>query len=96
MHRFPDYLFSGTEAAPPKKEAIHLEVLRLIGENTRLSHGIGRTNLIYQLRNRNRQISDHQLRLLLEELRRQGLITVRPGRCGAQITERGIALLGNS
>ena len=30
------------------------------------------------------------------ELRRQGLITVRPGRCGAQITERGIALLGNS
>ena len=96
MHRFPDYLFSGTEAAPPKKEAIHLEVLRLIGENTRLSHGIGRTNLIYQLRNRNRQISDHQLRLLLEELRRQGLITVRPGRCGAQITERGIALLGIS
>ena len=33
---------------------------------------------------------------LLEELRRQGLITVRPGRCGAQITERGIALLGYS
>ena len=96
MHRFPDYLFSGTEAAPPKKEAIHLEVLRLIGENTRLSHGIGRTNLIYQLRNRNRQISDHQLRLLLEELRQQGLVTIRPGRCGAQITERGTALLRNS
>ncbi len=96
MHRFPDYLFSGTEADPPKKEAIHLEVLRLIGENTRLSHGIGRTNLIYQLRNRNRQISDHQLRLLLEELRQQGLVTIRPGRCGAQITERGAAFLGNS
>jgi len=96
MHRFPDYLFSGTEAAPSKKEAIHLEVLRLIGENTRLSHGIGRTNLIYQLRNRNRQISDHQLRLLLEELRQQDLVTIRPGRCGAQITERGAALLGNS
>lgn len=96
MHRFPDYLFSATEAAPPKKEAIHLEVLRLIGENTRLSHGVGRTNLIYQLRNRNRQISDHQLRLLLEELRQQGLVTIRPGRCGAQITERGAALLGNS
>lgn len=96
MHRFPDYLFSGTEAAPPKKEAIHLEVLRLIGENTRLSHGIGRTNLIYQLRNRNRQISDHQLRLLLEELRQQGLVTIRPSRCGAQITERGTALLRNS
>ncbi len=96
MHRFPDYLFSGTEAAPSKKEAIHLEVLRLIGENTRLSHGVGRTNLIYQLRNRNRQISDHQLRLLLEELRQQGLVTIRPGRCGAQITERGAALLGSS
>ncbi len=96
MHRFPDYLFSATEAAPPKKEAIHLEVLRLIGENTRLSHGVGRTNLIYQLRNRNRQISDHQLRLLLEELRQQGLVTIRPGRCGAQITERGAALLENS
>ena len=96
MHRFPDYLFSATEAAPPKKEAIHLEVLRLIGENTRLSHGVGRTNLIYQLRNRNRQISDHQLRLLLEELRQQGLVTIRPGRCGAQITERGAALVENS
>ncbi len=96
MHKFPDYLFNDAKTAPPRAEDSHIEVLRLIGENTRLSHGIGRTNLIYQLRNRNRHISDHQLRLILEELRQQGLITIRPGRCGAQITERGSTLLQGS
>lgn len=93
MHRFPDYLFSSPGATLPGVEDVHTAVLRLIGENTQLSHGIGRTNLIYQLRSRSHSISDHQLRLILEELRQQGLITVRPGRCGAQITEQGSALL---
>ena len=86
MHRFPDYLFDTAETALPAGENIRTEVLRLIGENTQLSHGIGRTSLAYHLQNRKRYISDHQLRT-------QGLITIRPGRCGAQITEQGTALL---
>lgn len=96
MHRFPDYLFSGAEAALPGGEDLPTAALRLIGESTRLSHGIGRTSLVYQLRGRGYPVSDHQLRLTLEELRQQGLITIRPGRCGAQITEQGAALLQNA
>lgn len=96
MHRFPDDLFHDMGGSLPGGEDSRAMVLRLIGENTQLSHGIGRTNLIYQLRNRKHYISDHQLRLILEDLRQQGLITIRPGRCGARITEQGSALLRGS
>lgn len=96
MHRFPDYLFDAAGPSLSSGEDSRIEVLRLIGENTQLSHGIGRTNLIYQLRSRRRCISDHQLRVILEELRQQGLITIYPGRRGAQITEQGSALLQNA
>lgn len=93
MHRFPDYLFEGAEPGQPAGEDSNMEVLRLIVENTQPSHGVGRTNLAYQLRSRKHDISDHRLRMILEELRRQGLITIRPGRCGAQATEQGMALV---
>lgn len=93
MHRFPGYLCTGGGAYPSTVQDGRLELLRLIRKNTGPAHGIGRTNLLYQLRTNNPQLSDHKLRLLLEELREDGLITIRPGRCGAQITEQGISFL---
>ena len=94
MHRFPDYIQDGSsEFSHPGAGDGRLEILRLIRQNTGPAHGIGRTNLLYQLRDGFPKLSDHKLRLLLEELRAEGLITIRPGRCGAQITEQGLAFL---
>ncbi len=94
MHRFPDYVYTGAAVHSSAGGAEgRLDLLRLIRQNTGPAHGIGRTNLLYQLRGRYPQLSDHKLRLLLDELREQELITIRPGRCGAQITEKGIAFL---
>ena len=94
MHRFPDYLLGEADSASPGEEDLSTVGLQLIQENTQLSHGIGRTRLIYLLRDRRHLLlSDHQLRLILEDLRQRELITVHPGRRGAQITERGTAAL---
>ena len=94
MHRFPDYIYTGGEAASPAGgRDRRLELLRLIAQNTGPAHGIGRTNLLYRIRESWPQLSDHKLRLILEELREQGFITIRPGRCGAQVTRKGEELL---
>lgn len=94
MHRFPDYIYAGTEKASPSDAQGHqLELLRIIARNTGPAHGIGRTNLLYRIRESWPQLSDHKLRLILEEMRELGFITIRPGRCGAQITAKGAELL---
>ena len=95
MHRFPEYLFADIPEEAPRRgpDDGSREILKLIQENTCPAHGIGRANLIYQLKSRNCLLSDRSLRQILEDLRRKGLITVKPGRCGAQITEQGSAYL---
>ena len=98
MHRFPEYLFTdpAEEGPRPGADGGSREILEVIRENTCPAHGIGRTSLIYQLKGRNCLLSDRSLRQILEDLRRQGLITVKPGRCGAQITEKGAEYLRTS
>ena len=98
MHRLPDYLFSEDQGEPAQADmsGSYMKILELIEKNTELSHGIGRVNLVYQLRSQNCYVSDHKLRLILGELREKGLITLKPGRCGTQITEKGTALLRRS
>ena len=98
MHRLPDYLFSEDPGEPAQADmsGSYMKILELIEKNTELSHGIGRVNLVYQLRSQNCYVSDHKLRLILGELREKGLITLKPGRCGTQITEKGTALLRRS
>lgn len=98
MHRFPDYLLSSslgenTYVLKTNTSNNSLVVLKLIDENTELSHGIGRSNLIYQLKGRGYYFSDNHLRRILDKLKADSLITVKSGRCGAQITEKGSALL---
>lgn len=95
MHRLPDYLFTVGPAEDGQSDAggSYRKILEVIEQNTTISHGIGRVNLVYQLRSENCYVSDHHLRLILGELRDREHITLKPGRCGAQITEKGRAFL---
>ncbi|MCI8573020.1 MAG: sigma 54-interacting transcriptional regulator, partial [Oscillibacter sp.] len=59
MHRFPDYVYTGAAVHSPAGGAEgRFDLLRLIRQNTGPAHGIGRTNLLYQLRGRYPQLSD--------------------------------------
>lgn len=66
-----------------------IQILKIIEENTGNFHGIGRTAIIYELREKGVKISDSKIRMLLESLSKKGYIKTKKGRAGNSITERG-------
>ena len=70
-------------------------ILKIINDNTNNSHGIGRTQLIYKLKEKGIKISDSRIRILLECLEKNNYIEINRGRIGNVITEKGIDYLTN-
>ena len=87
LSALPEYVLqqSAPDNVYAKKANIRPTVLEIIGQNTEISHGIGR----------NLRISDGNLRTLLSKLEEDGLITISKGRYGTRITEKGVAALAN-
>ena len=72
------------EEEPVKEKSLTLRdrVLNMIRDNTSEHSGIGRTAILYRLREENVNVSDDRLRKLLSELADEGEITVGRGRTG--------------
>ena len=69
---------------------IEREILKIIMENTQFFHGIGRMQLNTYLKSLQIHIGDASLRIVLQSLLNEGLITIGKGRNGTKITEIGI------
>lgn len=74
------------------KNSVNLEkaILQIIDTNTSMSHGIGRTSLLQQLKQRGVVISDVKLRSILGAMETDGHIKIGKGRYGTRITDKGI------
>ncbi|WP_206460771.1 sigma 54-interacting transcriptional regulator [Anaerovorax sp. IOR16] len=68
-------------------------ILNIIDKNTNTTHGIGRSSIIFELKNHGIKISDNKGRKILSDLAKKGLIEISNGRCGNRITEKGKSLL---
>lgn len=64
-------------------------ILEMISSGTAVSHGIGRSTILYALKDSGIDISDGKLRELLLSLKELGLIEIGKGRGGTRLTERG-------
>ncbi len=95
LSSFPEYLWE--EDCPSgdclSATEVQKEVLKLIRQNTRISHGVGRSALAEILKDQGVCLSDRALRLMLEQLQQEGLIEIGKGRYGTRITEKGADLL---
>lgn len=91
----PEYIWEQkyTDLSHGMKQNIELLILEIIAENTHLSHGIGRSNLLQMLNRQGSGLSDGKLRDLLGDLQNQGLITIGKGRYGTRITAAGFNAL---
>jgi transcriptional regulator with PAS, ATPase and Fis domain len=94
LEEFPKGISKG-EIKISLKEAKddEIEILKIISNNTDNFHGIGRTGIIYDLKERGIKISDARTRRILESLSRNGFIEIRKGRSGNRITEKGMDYL---
>ncbi len=89
----PEYLYrykegsagEGLLSVPDTERSL----LRIIDAHTSLSHGIGRTSLIHELRMQGMEISDGKMRTLLSSLEEQGMVEIGKGRSGTRITRQG-------
>ncbi len=79
-----------------KQESIincNLEVLSIINNHTDGSTGIGRTRIVYELKEKGINLSDAKVRSILDNLRKKRYIKIRKGRAGNAITPAGIDYL---
>ncbi len=95
LDEFPKYIIDKANSKAEESTLNYniIELLIIINENTDSFHGIGRTNLIYKLREKNIVMSDAKVRMLLELLNKKGFIEIRKGRSGNRITQLGIDYL---
>lgn len=98
LSSLPEYILQtasqeGNNRIYIQKDHVVPSILRIIGSNSGISHGIGRAPLLRQLSKEGIRISDSKLRLLLSQLEKDGLILIGKGRCGTLITEKGINAL---
>lgn len=70
-------------------------LLKIIYENTDSFHGIGRTSIIYDLKQKGIKLSDSKVRVILESLHNKEFIEIRKGRSGNRITQKGIDYLNS-
>jgi transcriptional regulator with PAS, ATPase and Fis domain len=94
LEEFPKGISKG-ETKIILKETLddEIEILKIISKNTDNFHGIGRTGIIYDLKERGIRISDARTRGILESLSQNGFIEIRKGRSGNRITEKGMDYL---
>ncbi|MEA4987834.1 MAG: sigma 54-interacting transcriptional regulator, partial [Anaerovorax sp.] len=69
------------------------KILIQICEGTQTFHGIGRSAIIRSLNLQGVKISDGKLRSILSSLEKEGFISIKRGRCGMQITKKGIQFI---
>ena len=99
LSSLPEYIYQHTgremQSASSflQDNSIDLQLLQIIHSNTTLSHGIGRSSLLYLLKERNIPVSDGKLRELLSQLQKNGYIDVGKGRYGTRITTKGLEYL---
>lgn len=66
-----------------------IEILKVFREGKSHFHSFGRKKLKQYLKEKGLDLSEQQLRIRLEELRKLGLIIVRQGRTGSTLSQRG-------
>lgn len=95
LDAFPEYIINknNKKAETDTLNYSIIEILKVINENTDSFHGIGRTSLIYELKEKNIIMSDSKVRMLLELLNKKWLIEIRKGRSGNRITQHGTEYL---
>lgn len=81
------------QRTPIDVNVVFQKVLEEIYKATQAYHGIGRSAMIGNLSMQGIKISDGKLRTILSDLEVQGFISIKRGRCGAQITEKGIQFI---
>ncbi|WMJ77593.1 MULTISPECIES: sigma 54-interacting transcriptional regulator [unclassified Sedimentibacter] len=94
---FPNYMSNKSNnksTANSKNDYISL-ILSIIKENTDSFHGIGRTQLMYELKEKGVKISDSKIRTLLKWLHDNNYIETRKGRAGNMVTQEGINYLNS-
>ena len=98
LSTFPEYLFEDDYSSDDclSTTEAQMEILKLIGQNTKLSHGVGRNVLVKLLNKQGLHISDRTLRSLLEKLQQEGCVEIGKGRGGTRITQKGSDLLKES
>lgn len=84
---------SFTEPHLLSEPLLELKVLNIIARNTRDCSGIGRRNIIKELRSEGFQVGEGVLKRILHDLNNRGLIHSFPGRGGSSITRAGNARL---
>lgn len=77
------------ETACQPAQDLDILILSLIARFTEPFHGIGRSGILSELKDRRIRISDGKLRQLLVQFRDNGLITIERGRGGCRITQEG-------
>lgn len=75
--------------------AVYGDILRLIGDYTGVTSGIGRSSLIFECRQRGLKVSDAGMRKILDVLSREGLIETGRGRAGSRLTDSGAQALAD-
>lgn len=95
LSALPEYIFQFADVRTPAamEDRVQLAILRILRENSELSHGIGRSSLLHLLNNEGTHLSDNKLRSMLNHMDAEGLISIGKGRAGTLITEKGIKML---
>ncbi|WP_326908000.1 sigma-54 interaction domain-containing protein [Sedimentibacter sp. MB31-C6] len=91
LNEFPKCIFK-TQNNKLKSDNLkdnELEILKIINDNTSSFHGIGRTSIIYELKQNNINISDVKVRAILKSLNKKGYIETLKGRSGNRIMQQG-------
>lgn len=94
---FPNYMSNKSNnksIANSRNDYIFL-ILSIIKENTDSFHGIGRTQLMYELKEKGVKISDSKIRTLLKWMHDNNYIETRKGRAGNMVTQEGINYLNS-
>ncbi len=98
LSSFPEYIYEEISVAEscPSDTELQIEILKLIRQNTKISHGIGRTGLAELLKKQGLHLSDRSLRPILNQLQQEALIEIGKGRHGMRITQKGSSLLASN
>jgi len=93
----PAYL-SPAHSLPAACAGVELDrlLLELILEARRCSAPMGRRNMVNAARERGVLVTESEVRLAMEELRRKGLIIVRRGRAGCSLTAAGYEYMNDA
>ncbi|MBP7279093.1 MAG: sigma 54-interacting transcriptional regulator [Sedimentibacter sp.] len=92
---FPDYINITKDRIINDSGKLNQQVLKIIKENTDLYSGIGRANIIKELKAVGINIGDSKLRDILLNLKNINLIEINQGRAGNRILQDGIEYLNN-